>query len=95
MADVALDTITLSRSDDGIDAINIEISQSWNGNVCTLTANVFMGGKQLSDTEVIALGALKWYANGTFISNGKTLTRTVTSRETLECRLESGGWPNA
>lgn len=91
MADVALDTITLSRSDDGIDAINIEISQSWNGNVCTLTANVFMGGKQLSDTEVIALGALKFYLNGTFLANGKQLTRTLTGRETIECRLESGG----
>ena len=91
MADVALDTITLNRSDDGIDAINIEISQSWNGNVCTLTANVFMGGKQLTDVQSLALGCCKWYANGTFLSNGKTLTRTLTGRETIECRLESGG----
>lgn len=75
----------------GKDAITISITPEWSGSTCTLTANVFKGGKQLSDTEILALGCLKWYEGTTFIANGKQLTRTVTSRETLECRLESGG----
>ena len=75
----------------GIDALHISITPTWSGNNCTLTAHVFKGGVELTDTQVIALGALKWYSGDTFISNGKQLTRTVTSRETLECRLESGG----
>lgn len=79
----------------GADALHISITPTWSGNSCALTAHVFKGGVELTDTQVIALGALKWYSGDTFVANGKQLTRTVTSRETLECRLESGGWPNA
>lgn len=80
----------------GADTLSISIAQQWSGEQCTLTAHVFRGPQELTDVQVIALGALKWYKDGTFISNGKTLTRTLTGRETIECRLESGGgWPNA
>lgn len=91
MADVALDSITLNRSDDGTDAITISLTPSYEGNECTITAGVFKGGRQLSDTEVLALGCLKFYVDGTFISNGKQLTRTVSTKQVVECRLESGG----
>lgn len=75
----------------GKDAITISITPEWSGSTCTLTANVFMGGRQLSDTEILALGCLKWYEGTTFISNGKQLTRTVSTKQVVECRLESGG----
>ncbi|WP_289423308.1 phage tail spike protein [Faecalibaculum rodentium] len=75
----------------GADTLSISITQSWDDNQCTLTAHVFKGPQELTDVQVIALGALKWYKDGTFLSNGKQLTRTLTGRETIECRLESGG----
>lgn len=75
----------------GKDAITISITPEWSGSTCTLTANVFKGGKQLSDTEILALGCLKWYEGTTFIANGKQLTRTVGTKQVVECRLESGG----
>ncbi len=75
----------------GIDAMHISITPTWSGNSCTLTAHVFKGGVELTDTQVIALGALKWYSGDTFISNGKQLTRTVGTKQVVECRLESGG----
>lgn len=75
----------------GKDAITISITPEWSGSTCTLTANVFKGGKQLSDTEILALGCLKWYEGTTFIANGKQLTRTVSTKQVVECRLESGG----
>lgn len=75
----------------GADTLSISITQSWDDDQCTLTAHVFKGPQELTDVQVIALGALKWYKDGTFLSNGKQLTRTLTGRETIECRLESGG----
>lgn len=75
----------------GKDAITISITPEWSGSTCTLTANVFMGGRQLSDTEILALGCLKWYEGTTFVANGKQLTRTVSTKQVVECRLESGG----
>ncbi|WP_289686967.1 phage tail spike protein, partial [Faecalibaculum rodentium] len=64
----------------GADALHISITPTWSGNSCALTAHVFKGGVELTDTQVIALGALKWYSGDTFVANGKQLTRTVTSR---------------
>lgn len=86
----SLDSATQNRLDNN-NILSIQIVSSYSGNTCTLTAHVYKGQTELTDTQVIALGALKWYSGDTFISNGKQLTRTVTSRETLECRLESGG----
>ncbi|WP_286347435.1 phage tail spike protein [Ileibacterium valens] len=90
---------------DGIDAWNIEVTQSYTrtapdstGNyIETLTANakVYQSGRELTDPQVTALGTLTWYAGNTKLGNGKTLTRTVSGRETIKCVLESGGgWSN-
>lgn len=75
---------------DGIDALHISITPTWSGNSCTLTAHVFKGGVELTDTQVTALGALKWYLNGsgTVSGTGKTLARTVSVKESWEVRLE-------
>lgn len=74
----------------GQDTISIEIAQSWSADTCTLTATVFRGPQQLTDTQVTALGTLKWYKESTALGTGKQLARTVTGREAIECRLESG-----
>ncbi len=74
----------------GQDTISIEIAQSWSADACTLTATVFRGPQQLTDTQVTALGTLKWYKESTALGTGKQLARTVTGREAIECRLESG-----
>ena len=74
----------------GIDALHISITPTWSGNSCTLTAHVFKGGVELTDTQVTALGVLKWYLNGsgTVSGTGKTLTRAVSVKESWEVRLE-------
>lgn len=74
----------------GADALHISITPVWSGNSCTLTAHVFKGGVELTDTQVTALGALKWYLNGsgTVAGTGKTLTRAVSVKESWEVRLE-------
>lgn len=74
----------------GADALHISITPVWSGNSCTLTAHVFKGGVELTDTQVTALGALKWYLNGsgTVSGTGKTLTRAVSVKESWEVRLE-------
>lgn len=74
----------------GADALHISITPVWSGNSCTLTAHVFKGGVELTDTQVTALGALKWYLNGsgTVAGTGKTLTRAVSVKESWEARLE-------
>lgn len=66
---------------DGADAITISITTSA-GNIfknsegsTTLTAHVYKAGKELSDTEVAALGVLKWYKDGSttpLSTTGKT-----------------------
>jgi len=45
----------------------------------TITAKVFKGGKELTDTQVNAFGAIKWYQVGVAaaIATGKTLTLTA------------------
>lgn len=75
----------------GQDTISIEIAQSWSADTCALTATVFRGPQQLTDTQVTALGALKWYKDTTALGTGKQLVRTLTGREALECRLEASG----
>lgn len=75
----------------GQDTISIEIAQSWSADTCALTATVFRGPQQLTDTQVTALGTLKWYKDTTALGTGKQLVRTLTGREALECRLEASG----
>ena len=86
----SLDSATQNRLDNN-NILSIQIVPSYSGNTCTLTAHVYKGQTELTDVQVTALGCLKYYVNGTFIANGKQLTRTLTGRETIECRLESGG----
>ena len=74
----------------GIDALSIEISQSWSGDEVTLTASVFRGGTKLTDDQILALGQIRWFKGGTRLGNGKSIKRTLTGRETIECRLDNG-----
>ncbi len=73
----------------GIDALSIEISQSWSGDEVTLTASVFRGGTKLTDDQILALGQIRWFKGGTRLGNGKSIKRTLTGRETIECRLDN------
>lgn len=78
-------SITLSRVNDGADAFTIvydspngfELSQLQQSLV--ITAKVFKGGKELTDAQVNAFGAIKWYENGssTAFATGKTITLTA------------------
>ena len=61
----------------GADALHISITPVWSGNSCTLTAHVFKGGVELTDVQVTALGALKWYLSAVSYTH---LTLPTTSR---------------
>ena len=74
----------------GIDALSIEIDRSYDGDKVTLTAHVFQGVKELNDNQILALGCLKWYKDGTYLGYGKSITRNLTGREAVECRLDNG-----
>lgn len=70
------------QGDAGDDAIMIAVISSAglifknNTGSTTLTAHVYQGGAELTDTQVAALGTLKWYKNGgsTAVGTGKTLS---------------------
>lgn len=78
-------TVTLSRVNDGIDAFTIvydtpsglEFTDTVKS--ITITAKIFKGGKELTDSEVGRYGAIKWYqtGNAAAIGTGKTLTLTA------------------
>lgn len=70
--------------------IYVVVEQSHSATSTNMSAKVYMNNKQLTDPQVTALGALTWYAGNTKLGNGKTLTRTVSGRETIRCVLESG-----
>lgn len=74
----------------GIDALSIEIDRSYDGDKVTLTAHVFQGVKELNDNQILALGCLKWYKDGAYLGYGKSITRNLTGREAVECRLDNG-----
>lgn len=75
---------------DGAPALHIAITPVWSGMSCTLTAHVFRGGEELTDSQTTDEGVLNWYLNGseTVAATGKTLTRTITTKESWEVRLE-------
>lgn len=75
---------------DGAPALHITITPVWSGVSCTLNAHVFLGGKELTDSQIADEGVLNWYLNGseTKTATGKTLTRTITAKESWEVRLE-------
>lgn len=76
--------------EDGDPALHIAIIPVWSGMSCTLTAHVFLGGEELTDTQIADEGVLNWYLNGSEdkTATGKTLTRTITTKESWEVRLE-------
>lgn len=85
MSTKATASITLSRVNDGADAFTIvydspsglEFSDTVKS--IAITAKVFKGGKELTDSEVSRYGAIKWYQVGVAaaIATGKTLTLTA------------------
>lgn len=83
----------------GADAITMTVTSSQgtifkNSAIETvLTAHVYQAGKELSDTEVAALGTIKWYKDGgtTAAATGKTMTISagnVTNKATYVAQLE-------
>lgn len=87
------------KGDDGAAAVSLEVSSSQglvfkNTQVATtLTARVYQGGTEVTGAALAALGIIKWYKDGTYLSgkDGATLTISagdVTDRATYEARLE-------
>ena len=84
----------------GKDAITLSVTSSASpvitGNIIntTLTAHVYMGGKELSSSEISVLGEIKWYKGEDAASVGEGLTLIVNtelsgSEITFTARLES------
>lgn len=84
---------------DGADAITLTITSS-NGTIfknsaieTVLTAHVYSAGKELTATEIAALGTIKWYKDGgtTSVGTGATLTidaGDVTNKASYIAQLE-------
>lgn len=84
----------------GADAITIAISAS-NGNIfknssgsTVLTAHVYKAGAEVTGSALTALGTIKWYKDGTYMTgkDGTTLTvnaSDVSSTAVYEARLEA------
>lgn len=86
--------------EDGDDALLLIISSSAgtifkNTKVnTTLTAHVYKGGAELNSTQIDALGTVKWYKNGSYLSGKDGIilsvgTGDVNDKATYEARLES------
>lgn len=83
----------------GADAVTIEVSSSEglvfkNTQVATvLTAKVYKGGAEVTGGALTALGTIKWYRDGTYMTGKDGVTLTVAAgdvadRATYEARLE-------
>ena len=90
---------TGGKGDTGAPAISLEVSSSQglifkNTQVDTvLTSKVFRGGVEVTGSGLTALGVIKWYKDGTYLSgkDGVTLSVTagqVTDKATYEARLD-------
>ena len=88
-----------NNGSNGADAITVEVSSSQglvfkNAQVATvLTATVYKGGAVVTGANLTALGVIKWYKDGTYLTgkDGATLTVAagdVTNRATYEARLD-------
>lgn len=85
--------------EDGADAITLVVTSS-NGTIfknsaisTVLTAHVYQGGVELNNTQIAALGSIKWYKDGgtTAVATGTTLTidaGNVTNKATYIAQLE-------
>lgn len=85
---------------DGAAAISLEVTSSAglvfkNTQVATtLTARVYVGGTEVTGGALTALGTLKWYKDGTYLTGKDGVTLTVAAgdvadRATYEARLEN------
>lgn len=93
-------SLTLSGAN-GDDAIVLSVTSSAGlvfkntGVTTTLTAHVYRGGAELTDTQVAALGTIRWYKDGSstpLSTTGKTLDVTsadVTNTASFIAQLES------
>lgn len=87
------------KGDKGDDAIVLVVTSS-NGTIfknsninTTLTAHVYQGGRELSASEINALGTVKWYKNGSSTAESTGITKTITASDVTdkavyEARLE-------
>lgn len=87
------------KGDKGADALTLVIISS-NGNIfknsaiaTTLSAHVYKGGKEMTGTELSALGTIKWYKDGssTVYKTGSAITISagdVTNKATFSAQLE-------
>ena len=84
----------------GKDAITLSITSSASPVITgstintTLTAHIYMGGEELSSSEISALGKIKWYRGEDAVPVGEGLTLIVNtelngSEITFTARLES------
>lgn len=88
------------QGDAGADAITMAITTN-NGNIfrnnsgnTTMTAHVYKAGAEVTGSALTALGTIKWYKDGTYLTgkDGATLTvaaTDVTSKAVYEARLEA------
>ena len=85
---------------DGSDAISLEITSSGgmifkNSQIATtLTARVYKGSVEVTGGALTALGAVKWYKNGTYLTGKDGTALTVAAGEvldsaTFEAKLEN------
>lgn len=88
-----------TNGSNGTDAVTVEVSSSGglvfkNTQIATvLTAKVYQGGVEVTGAALTALGTIKWYKDGTYLTgkDGATLTIAagdVQDRATYEARLE-------
>lgn len=87
------------KGDKGADALTLVIISS-NGNIfknsaiaTTLSAHVYKGGKEMTGTELSALGTIKWYKDGssTVYKTGSAITISagdVSNKATFSAQLE-------
>lgn len=89
-----------SKALQGLSGITVEVTSSAglifkNTQVATtLTARVYVGGTEVTGGGITALGTVKWYKNGTYITGADGVTLTVaagdvTNSATYEARLEN------
>ena len=89
-----------TNGSDGAAAVSLEVTSSQglvfkNTQVATvLTARVYQGGVEVNGGALTALGTVKWYKDGTYMTgkDGVTLTITagdVSDRATYEAKLEN------
>ena len=77
------------KGDAGDDAITMAITTN-NGNIfknnsgsTTLTAHVYKAGSEVTGTALTALGTIKWYKNGTYVSGSDGAEITINASDVV------------